>query len=215
MTMLFKKTKMLEQKMDVFLDVTSESALVFADGLKAYFEDDTEVFDTYLEKINVLENRADDLRREIESHLYTETLIPESRGDVLALLETTDDVTNQVKETMLDFSIETPAIPADLQPDFIYLAQHSSRAMDEVVKAIRHFLRNPLAVADYLHKVYYYEKEADQVAERLKRKVFGYENLDLSTKFHLRFFIRNIDSVADKAEDVADRLTIYTIKRSV
>ncbi len=213
--MLFKKTKMLERKMDEFLDVTSETGLAFLEAIKNYFDNDQAKFNDHLKKINDLENRADVLRRGIESQLYTETLIPESRGDVLALLETTDNVTNQVKETILDFSIETPVVPKGLHKDFIHLTEHSVNAMDEVVKAIRHFLRNPMAVRDYLHKVYYYEKEADKVAEALKRKIFRTETLDLSAKSHLRFFIRHIDSVADKAEDVADRLTIYTIKRSI
>ena len=58
------------------------------------------------------------------------------------------------------------------------------------------------------------EKEADKAAEKLKRKAFS-TNMELAQKFHLRYFALHIDSLADCAEDVADRLSIYTIKRSV
>jgi len=37
----------------------------------------------------------------------------------------------------------------------------------------------------------------------------------LSQKIHLRYFALHIDNVADRAENVADRLAIYTIKRSI
>ena len=40
-------------------------------------------------------------------------------------------------------------------------------------------------------------------------------DLELSRKFHLRYFVQNIQNVSDQAEGVADRLTIYTIKRTI
>jgi uncharacterized protein Yka (UPF0111/DUF47 family) len=39
--------------------------------------------------------------------------------------------------------------------------------------------------------------------------------LDLCRKMHIRNFVEDIDNVSDWAEDVADRLAIYTIKRTV
>ena len=70
-------------------------------------------------------------------------------------------------------------------------------------------------VKDHLHKFYFYEKEADKIADLIKRKIFQNTELDLSQKMHLRYFVQHIDSIADEAEDVADRLSIYTIKRSI
>ena len=48
----------------------------------------------------------------------------------------------------------------------------------------------------------------------MKREIFASDE-DLSRKIHLRYFALNIDLVSDTAEDVADRLNIYTIKRMV
>ena len=60
----------------------------------------------------------------------------------------------------------------------------------------------------------FFEKEADKVSTKLKKAIFG-SNLDLSQKKQLRNFVEYIDNVADWAEDVADRLAIYYIKRTV
>ena len=101
---LFKKTKKLELKMDEFLDTISASGIIFQEGVKQYLNGKLEIFEKQTKAIRELESRADRLRHAIEQQLYTETLIPESRGDVLALLETADDVINQGKGTLLEFS---------------------------------------------------------------------------------------------------------------
>jgi len=205
---------MLENKMDAFLDHTSESGMLFYEAVKNYFHGTNAEFEACVEKVNALEHSADTLRREIENQLYTKTLIPESRGDVLALLENTDNVINQIKGTVADFEIERPEIPREFAEAMLKLAGFSGQAVDKMVKSIRAFIRNPQGVKDWLHKVYFYEKEADATAENLKREIFQ-SDIQLSLKNHIRYFLRQIDSVADRAEDVADRLAIYTIKRSI
>ncbi|MEN6310643.1 MAG: DUF47 family protein, partial [Acidobacteriota bacterium] len=67
-------------------------------------------------------------------------------------------------------------------------------------------------VGDHLHKVYFFEKEADKISDRLKRSVF-HSGLELSRKIHLRYFALHIENISDHAEDVADRLGISCIKR--
>ena len=86
-------------------------------------------------------------------------------------------------------------------------------AAESIVLASRAFFRNIEAVGDHMHKVMFYEKEADKVSTKLKRAIFS-TDLPLYRKAHLRNFVEHIDNVADRAEDVADRLAIYTIKRS-
>ncbi len=212
--MLFKETKLLEKQMDNFLDIINESVLVFKEGVRRYLKNQLDDFESSLNKVEVLENRADDLRRDIENRLYTETLIPESRGDVLGLLENMDKLVNGSKHVLKEFSIEIPLIPLEYHEGFIELADIAGTGVEEVVQAARRFLSDPLSVKANLHKVYHYEEEADRIAEKIKRKVFR-SDLELAQKNHIRHFIINMDSIADRAEDVADRLAIYTIKRSI
>ena len=83
----FRRTKALETEIDSFLDKLSESGLLFKRALQIYLADGASAeFDEKLQAVNRLESEADKLRRSIETQLYTQTLIPESRGDVLGLL---------------------------------------------------------------------------------------------------------------------------------
>ncbi len=214
--MLFKKTKSLEEKFNKFLNLTNEAALIFFEGIKCYLDKNMEEFEHYLVKITKLEQEADSLRREIETVLYEKTLVPESRGDIFDLLEDLDDVINQTEETLMEFSIEIPEIPEKYNDHFIKLTEYSVNAVNQVVKASRKFVQDPTNVEHNIHKVYYWEKEADRQSEKLKREVFRDESIEkVSRKFHMRYFALHIDMVADQAEDVADKLTIYAIKRSI
>lgn len=214
MTLLFRRTRALESQIDQLLDAISQGCLVFEQGIADYLRPDPERFEKRLEAIGEYERKADALRREIETRLYREALIPDHRGDVLGILENIDNVIDEAKKTLAQFAVERPEIPADMAPHYLELAHAGVEAAQHLVSAVRAFFRDITAVPDHIHKVYFYEKEADRLADRLKRKIFA-ENLELARKIHLRYFCLHVENISDRAEDVADRLSIYTIKRTI
>lgn len=211
---IFKSTKMIEVQIDEFLDAISQGVIVFKQAIKSYLESEQEKLEENINSIKNLENKADNLRRGVENHLYTHSLIPENRGDVLGLLENLDNVIDTAKNTVNNFSIESPDIPMELIKEFIELSEQAAMAAESIVLAARAFFRDVKAVKEHLHKVYFYEKEADKTARRLKQHVFKLP-IDLSRKIHLTTFVQHVDFLADRAEAVADRLSIYAIKRNV
>ncbi len=211
---LFGRSRQLERQVDNFLDIANQAALVFPAGIEYFLAGREHDFEDMIKRVTALEAEADHLRRDVETELYTHTLIPESRGDVLALLENTDQVINSCKDTLKQFEIEIPDIPEEFHYSYNQLAQKSAASMEALVRAVRAFFKAPMSVGDYLHKVHYFERESDRIAEDLKRAIFRSE-LDLARKSHLRYFAFHIEQLADLAENVADRLAIYTIKRSV
>jgi predicted phosphate transport protein (TIGR00153 family) len=214
MPTIFRQTKELTDQIDDFLDAVSEGALVFQNGVADYLSGDLERFEQRYDAIGVLENRADDVRRAVESQLYRYSLIPESRGDVMGLLEAMDDVIDTAKNTLSLFLVECPEMIPGMTEEWRDLAIAAMHTSEAVVMAARAFFRDPHSVNDHLHKVYFHEKEGDKIAMGLKRKIFA-SDVDLARKIHLRYFALNIDRVSDAAEDVADRLAIYAIKRTV
>lgn len=214
MTILFKDTIMIITQVDDFLDSISQGIEIFKLGVKDYLESEMDKFEERRIAIGELENKADDLRRNIESQLYGHSLIPEQRGDVLGLLEHMDNIIDTAKETITQFSIETPEIPAEFNKDFLELSEISAQTCESLVLAARAFFRDVKVAKDHLHKVHFYEKEGDKTADRLKRRIFKLD-IDLSRKFHLRYFAHQVDKLSDLAEEVADRLAIIVIKRTM
>lgn len=214
-TALFGRTRALERQIEEFLDSVSEAGLLFLRALKIYMTDGvSEEFDETLRDVAETESRADELRRSVEAQLYEQTLIPDLRADVLSLLEHMDRLTGIFQNNCYRFSIEKPDIPEHFKRDFISLGETAVICSDSLVMAARAFFRNIEAVPDHNHKVMFFEKEADKVSTKLKRAIFD-SDLPLPNKTHLRYFVENIDNIADSSEDVADRLAIYTIKRTV
>jgi len=210
---IFNKTRELEGQIDEFFDKVGDGALSFKLGIRNYLAGETEPFEEKLHQVNEIESEGDTLRREIERKLYAEALIPEARGDVLGLLENMDQILNKCEGPMWQFAIEKPEIPEKFRADYNSLLDATVASVDQLVMAARAFFRDADSVSDHMHKVLFYEKEADKISTRLKMAIFA-GDMELARKAQLRNFVEHIDNIADAAEDVADRLAIYAIKRS-
>ncbi len=214
MALLLKTTRFVESQIDTFLDVVSDSALLLQLGMEDYLHARTSQFEERLAQIRENEKKADDLRVAIERYLYERTLIPENRGDVLAILENTDEVVDNIKDSLMQFSIEMPSIPEDLDDLWIQTTRASVAAVEQLVMAVRSFFRDIAAVNNYIHKVYFFEREADHLGEKLRRQIFSLP-IELAQKSQLRYFAIHIEKISDSAQAVCDRLAIYTIKRQL
>ncbi len=212
MVEFLKRKKRLEDKIDEYLDTVEKGADIFKNGISCYFAEGVEKLDLCLAAISLLEGKADDLRRGIETDLYTQTLIPESRGDVLGIIESTDHVMNLMEETLQKFSVERPEISGELHPLYTDLGNITSSAVACMVQAGRSYFRDLTGVRDNINKVIFYEKEADRLADKVKRLIFC-SSLKLCEKIHMRNFAVHIEGISDEAENVCDRLAIATIKR--
>jgi predicted phosphate transport protein (TIGR00153 family) len=212
---ILKKKIGIEKEIDEFLDKVSEAGLLCKNGMDAYLKGNMESFTQCLTSIRDTEHKGDALRRSIERDLYQKTLIPESRGDVMELLEDMDALLDRFTGLIWQFEIERPDICSEFHEDFKELLLYSVESVEADVRSCRAFFKDISAVADHIHKVSFWEKESDKVSTRLQQAIFGRQDLRLSHKMHLRFFTKQVDRIADEAEDVADRLNIYVIKRTL
>jgi predicted phosphate transport protein (TIGR00153 family) len=107
---ILKKRLDIGRQFDDFLDKVSEAGLLFKTGVDAYLSDNMESFEKKIEDIVEIEHGGDALRRDLEETLYVQTLIPESRGDVLELLENMDGLLDRFKGALWQFNIERPEL---------------------------------------------------------------------------------------------------------
>lgn len=205
----------IEKQIDEFLNQISEAGLIFKSGAEVYLAGDTHGLEARLADITKKEHRGDELRRTIETQLYTKTLIPESRGDVLELLESMDYLLGGFKGALWRFEIEAPEIPITFHAGILELTDNVVKTAEAIVLSARAFFKDISTVTDHMHKVSYWETECDKTVSRLQRDIFRDNTLRLSHQMQIRDFAQSLDKIADKAEDVADKLAIYVIKRSL
>lgn len=217
MAMIFgaKKTNLLIENIDKYFDTIDNSLLVFKDGVRNFLYAKSNDFNSNLQTISNLGAEAGMLRREIENGLYTQTALVRSRGDIMRLLEKMGHIVNILNDSLMQFEIENPFVPAELNNDFIKLTEFSTLAVESALPAAKAYFRSPEETADKISRVYYYEKETKKCAQAIKRKVFHEMiNLKLSEKFHLRYFALHIENLSDAAAEMADQLSVMAIKRT-
>ena len=214
-TSLFGDTKKLEREIDEFVDILSEVGLVFKSIIPTYLNHSANgKFEKMVDRVKEMESKADKITKEVEHTLYEETLIPDARSDVLRLLEHLDEVIGMYQGNCYHFSIQKPDFPKEFHQDLIELTDIVVRCVEALCLTARSFFRGIQSVRDNAHKVTFYEKESDIKFSALARKIFD-SNLSLDKKMHLRYFVEKIDRICDQAEDIADEIQIYSIKRSV
>ncbi len=202
---------------DRFLNLVDEGGILFLEGVKNYLSGNSVHFQENVKSLSGFENEADTIKRIVANILYTQSLMPQLRSDILKLLEDLDNMLDIAKSSLVQFDIEQPFIPDVLKADMVMLAEMSSKSVQSVIPGARHYFRNPDLVKESLHRVYLYEKEADRIGEYIKRRVFHEmpEIQDLAKKFHIRFFTSNIEALSDAAEKAADLLLIMAVKRTI
>ncbi len=214
--LFFSKANKSIELIDQFLNCVDQSLLLFKEGVKNYLYSNTENFNANLQSLANSELESDKLRRKIESTLFSQSLMPELRGDFMRLMEELDNIIDQAKKNLFQFDVEQPHIPSELFQDFIRLTQISVSAAESVIPAAKSYFTDPVNVNEKIHRVYFYEKEADLLADIIRRRIFReMPDLKLSEKFHLRYFTLHIEIISDTAEKVADLLSIMAIKRVV
>lgn len=213
MALIFRRTKALEAKIDNYLDQVIAGSLHFKRGIAFYLQGSLNDCDQCIADLDRVESLADELRRDIEAQLYTETLIPESRGDVLGLLEAIDGVLDEANDTLGRFSIERPRIAPELGERMLDMADVTTQAVESMVAAMRSYFVDLARVRDHCAKTRFFEQECDRIAGVMMREIFASEGHDIGHKLHLRSLVKHIEQISDKAEDVCDQLSIAVIKR--
>lgn len=211
---LLSKSNSTETKVNLFFDQVTLAHHQFLLLWKHYLKygAESQEFEQALYKLQGIEHQADILKREIEQTLYRKTLIPDLRTDVAALIDLTDRLINQQETIGLHLKIEQPQIPKAVEEDLIALLETVGETIDHTLLCARSFFTDLQRVQEYHQKVIAFESEADRLCYLIKIQVFK-ADIPLINKVQLRYFFDRIDQVANLAEDISDRIAIFTLKR--
>jgi len=210
---ILKTTRGIIRQMDSFVDVVENGLLLFREAVNDYTDGRIDDFARRLKMIEAKESEADRLQRNIENDFLVHSLLPQVAGDVLHLLDKTDDLIDQSKYVLQQFDVEQPIIPDAIKADLKRLNEVSSTASTEAIAAVRIFFTSPVQAKDHISKIYFYERESDGAANALRRVIFQQlPDIDMARKAQLRYFARHIEQMSDAAEDVADILSLLSIK---
>ena len=214
-TSLFARTKDLELTIDKLHDKVIEMSLVFKEAIDIYLrEQRSDNYRKTSKKIKVIEHDSDILRREIESRLYSQNLVPDMRANILQLVENIDRVINLFDEVAHKFYIEQPDIPEIYHDQLRNLVRQVADCAENMAISSRAFFRDLVTLRDYSQKVFLLENQSDKTSAKLRKALFD-SDLELARKNQISAFIEEVADIADLAEDCIDALLIFAIKREI
>ncbi|RLI52559.1 MAG: hypothetical protein DRO93_14830 [Candidatus Thorarchaeota archaeon] len=215
MDILSGRKHKIAQMIERYLVKIEECIESFRKALLKYFEKGiSREFDELIEKTHIAESLADDMRREIEINLYEKSMIPESRGDILGLLENTDRVLNKAQSVLYQIQTQFLQMPEFLKDDFKKLMDINIEAFKGVAKAIRKLFDDLKGVRDITNEIDKCESSSDRLEREIIKKIFQ-SDIDIGEKILLKEVVIETGNISDLSQTVGDRLNIITAKRLI
>lgn len=172
-------------------------------------------FEAAVDRVHAAERVCDDHRRAIEAAMYEKMLIPESRADVLNLVEKLDRVPNKCEGIMFALLYQRMRLPEPLREDVRHMVQVNLGCWEALSKAVRMLFENPEAVKDLAAEVDHKESESDMLRLQLIQRLFTDEALPGDQRLLLRDLVRDISTLSDRCENASDLLSIIVVKRLI
>ena len=214
MSMFFwKKERQVEQTIEDYVRQTEQCVSVFAEAFEVYFAEGLgERFEQLVEQAHVHEHAADAKRRDIEATMYGKALIPESRGDILGMLEALDLVPNKCESVLYQVWMQAMVVPEQFVDGLKTLIRVNVESHQWLCQAMRDLFGKVGQIAEGVDRVTQAEGASDRAERELIRAIFS-SDLDKADKILLKELVLEIGSISDRAENAADRLRNIAVKR--
>jgi len=211
----WKKQREIEEAVKRYLDETKQCLTAFGEAFDVFFAEGlSDRFEQMVRKTSSHETRADDMRRAIEGTMYNKALIPESRGDILGLLEAIDLVPNKCESVLYQVWGQNMSVPAEYTEEMKGLIRVNIESYDLLCRAAGCVFGKLAQVPPIVDLVLAKESESDTIERRLIKSLFDSPG-DKAEKILLKELVLEIGAISDRAENAADRIRIVAIKRHI
>jgi predicted phosphate transport protein (TIGR00153 family) len=167
-----------------------------------------------MDQTHKYESRADDLRDETNELMYSRALIPESREDIMDLLERVDAIPRSFEQILNIIRTEKITFPEFLVLDIQELVRLSMESCDLLAKQIDVMLKKKPGIRALMSTIDQNESHCDHIERRIITKLFE-SDLDPLRKMQLKELVIVLGEISDQADRVSKRVNIMTLKRRV
>ena len=211
----FKKELQLEKLIYSYLENLGKSQNHFVKAMITCLKDGTcDDFHFLMDQTHKFESRADDLRDEINELMYSRALIPESREDIMALIERVDEIPRSFEQILNMIRTQTIVFPEFMILDIQELIRVSMESCDLMVKQIDVMIKKKEGVRALMSTIDQNESHCDHIERRIIVKLFE-SDLDPFLKLQLKELVIVLGEISDQADRVSKRVNIMTMKRRV
>ncbi len=167
-----------------------------------------------MDQTHKFESVADEIREEINQLMYSRALIPESREDMMVLLEKVDEIPRSFEQILNMIRTQKLTFPEFLKLDIQELIRVSIESCDLMIKQIDVMLRKEEGIKILLSTIDQNESHCDHIERRIIIKLFD-SDLEPFLKLQLKEMVIVMGEISDQADRVSKRVNIINLKRRV
>ncbi len=215
MVLFWKKQTDVRQMINKYLETVDACMEQFRESMMRFLVTGcTQEFEREFEEVHKFESEADDLRRKVEMTLYGKALLPDSRGDLLVLLEFYDRIPGAAEDALFLTKVLCLEIPEEMLEDVQKLVEVNVEAYSRVRESMNTLFDNPNETLYQTRGVDAKESESDKLERTLIERTFK-SDMDVGEKMLFKELVQLVGKISDQAENTADRIGIVAIKRQI
>ena len=212
---IFNKERQLEGLIYTYLENLDKIQNHFVKAMNLCLKEGvSDDFCFLMDQTHRFESRADDLRDEINELMYRRALIPESREDIMALLEKVDEIPRSFEQILNMIRTQRIGFPEFLILDVQELIRVSMESCDLMAKQIDVWIKKKEGVRALMSTIDHNESHCDHIERRSIVKIFE-TDIEPFLKLQLKEMIIVLGEISDQADRVSKRINIMTMKRRV
>jgi len=188
--LLFRDEKKVEEQLVKYRLLFKDCIDSFKKAIELYFQKNTAEFEHLVKKTHSIESNMDNLKREISYDLYSKTLLPESRGDILLMLSAADKIPTAMENILFDLQCESVCFPEKIMPELINMLNYTYDILFAVVKELEAVFDNKHDVLNLAKKIDEDESFCDKLQRRILKTIFSLD-IDFGEKVILKLFIES------------------------
>ena len=200
-------------------DKVKECANLFKEAAVCHIDGECKEFDILTERVDQLEDEADEIKRNIRNHLPKGILMPVDKFQFQWYLREQDKVLDEVEEALFWLSFRPRSIPQEVGADIHKLVEAVIPPIellsDLVALADKYFRSRSDAIREQvkalIRDIRKHEGNADNLERELKFKIF-HTIKDPLEVFHLVWLVEIIGQIPDHAQNASDRMRAMIAK---
>ncbi|MCU0586456.1 MAG: DUF47 family protein [Desulfobacterales bacterium] len=212
---LFKKERQLEALVDQYLENLTRTQEHFVKAMDTCLDEGLcGEFGFLIEQTHKFESKADEIRDEINLLMYSRALIPESREDIMNLIEQVEIIPRIFELVLHLIRAQKITLPEFIKLDVKDLIRISVESCELMIKQIDLMMKNRQGIRALMATIDRNESHCDHIERSLMIKVFD-SDLDKVDQLQLKEVVIALGEISDQADRVSKRVNIITLKRRV
>jgi len=206
--------KKIVELMKEHLEKTLTVNEIFVQAADAVIKEKYDAVEKKAKEVSIIEHEADGIRREILFELYKGAFLPGMRTQLCDLVNTLDEVTNKIQDSVQAFVyLRGKNFPSKMKDTFSKIVAETSKSILSLKKVLSDLLEGKPELREHIKEVGILEHNVDL----LKKEIFDYvlfeKRIDVLSVVVICDVMNFVSDISDMAEKSCDRIELLKILR--